>query len=54
MTKKQRRDKESIAKSHRKKIIVEEDRLIADEACAFRFLRRYRELSTGLAATAKC
>jgi hypothetical protein len=54
MTKKQRRDKESSAKSHRKKIngrrSTEERSSIEDVPFLSAVLPRHRELSTALAA----
>ena len=49
MTKKQRRDKESIAKSHRKKIDGRRSSIEGVPALSA-FLSRHRELSTALAA----
>jgi hypothetical protein len=49
MTKKQRRDKESIAKGHRKKINGRRS-FIDSVPALFAFLSRHRELSTALAA----
>jgi hypothetical protein len=49
MTKKQRRDKESSAKSHRKKINGRRSS-IADVPALFAFWSRHREVSTPLAA----